>query len=78
VWVQSCVKEWLEKRNTCPLCRYELPKENEKGGENEERKHNQVRSCLECFLCDQGVGAHVRVSRRGMVWQGMLHHQMFT
>jgi hypothetical protein len=28
VYHPDCLKPWLEGNNTCPVCRFELPKEN--------------------------------------------------
>jgi len=29
IYHPDCLKPWLETKNSCPTCRFELPKENE-------------------------------------------------
>jgi len=43
---ESCtgIKKWLEKSNTCPMCRTEFPKENNEEESTEENSEEQIRN----------------------------------
>ena len=37
---QDCILPWLQKRNTCPMCRFELPTESKSDAQAEHSRHN--------------------------------------
>jgi len=40
IYHPQCLMPWLEKRNTCPMCRYELPTESTSVEQRNQTRHN--------------------------------------
>mmetsp|Transcript_5899 Transcript_5899/g.9179 ORF Transcript_5899/g.9179 Transcript_5899/m.9179 type:complete len:406 (-) Transcript_5899:2263-3480(-) len=62
---QDCIKPWLEKHNTCPTCRHELPTENP---DRESRKRRSSSSSSDVQISNvvlhESPGVHIRRVRR--------------